>query len=85
MAVERWQLQEAKNRFSEVVRRARQDGPQIITFHGHDAVVIMDVHEYERLTDRRALPLVDFFQASPLVGEDLDLTRSTDAGRTVDL
>jgi prevent-host-death family protein len=40
-----WPLQDAKARFSEVVRRARQDGPQYVTVHGRDEVVIMTAEE----------------------------------------
>ncbi|MEU7750063.1 type II toxin-antitoxin system Phd/YefM family antitoxin [Nonomuraea sp. NPDC049158] len=43
------QLEGAKQRFSELVRRARDEGPQIITRHRQDVAVIMDVEEYRRL------------------------------------
>jgi prevent-host-death family protein len=81
---ERWQLQDAKNRLSEVVREAREQGPQIITVHGKDAVVVMSADEYRRLVPRKGT-LVEFFRRSPLVGVDLELTRSQDTGRAVDL
>ena len=45
----KWQLQEAKQRFSEVVRRAHDEGPQIVTRHGQDVAVIIDMDEYRRL------------------------------------
>jgi prevent-host-death family protein len=45
----RWQLQEAKQRFSEVVRHAESDGPQVVTRHGRDAVVIVAADEDRRL------------------------------------
>ncbi|MBX3461449.1 MAG: type II toxin-antitoxin system prevent-host-death family antitoxin [Planctomycetes bacterium] len=41
----RWQLQEAKNKLSEVVRRAIEEGPQTITVRGRDTVVISAVHD----------------------------------------
>lgn len=44
-----WRLQDAKARFSEVVRRARRDGPQHITVHGKDAVVVVGSDQFERL------------------------------------
>jgi prevent-host-death family protein len=44
-----WQLQEAKNRLSEVVRAAQDRGPQTITVRGKDAVVVMSAEEYERV------------------------------------
>jgi prevent-host-death family protein len=52
----RWQLQEAKQRFSEVVRRAKTEGPQMVTRHGADVVVVLEVEEYRRLQGQ----LVDF-------------------------
>lgn len=79
-----WQLQHAKNRFSEVVDRAREDGPQMITRRGVEAVVVLSVEDYRKLKDRQT-GLVDFFRASPLVGVELDLERDHDTGREVDL
>jgi prevent-host-death family protein len=49
-----WQLQEAKAKLSELVRRARSEGPQTITVRGEPAVVVISVEEYERLLARRA-------------------------------
>jgi prevent-host-death family protein len=45
----RWRLQDAKARFSEVVRQAQQHGPQRVTLHGKDAVVIVGADEFDRL------------------------------------
>jgi prevent-host-death family protein len=45
----RWRLQDAKARFSELVRRAREKGPQRVTVHGKDAVVVVDAEEWDRL------------------------------------
>jgi len=50
MAQRRWSVQDAKNRFSEVVEAARRE-PQTVTKHGKPAVVVVDVAEYERLRD----------------------------------
>lgn len=44
-----WQVQEAKQRFSEVVRRALSEGPQVVTRHGEPAVVVLAADEYRRL------------------------------------
>lgn len=44
-----WQVQEAKQRFSEVVRRALSEGPQVVTRHGEPAVVVVAADEYQRL------------------------------------
>lgn len=44
-----WPLQDAKNRLSEVVRRARDEGPQIVTVHGRRAAVVLSAEDYEAL------------------------------------
>ena len=80
----KWQLQDAKNRFSELVRKAREEGPQVITLHCRDAVVVVSAKEYGKLSRPRG-NLVDFFRKSPLVGAELDLGRSRDTGRRIDL
>lgn len=80
---EHWQLQEAKNRFSEVVQKALNDGPQFVTKHGVETVVIMSVATYRQLSQHRK-PLVDFFRESPLAKTDLDLERNRDLAREVD-
>jgi antitoxin Phd len=84
MATFKWQLQEAKNRLSEVVRKARSEGPQVITLHGADAAVVVSAQDFVRLSQRKG-KLVEFFRKSPLVGVDLDLARSRDTGRKIDL
>ena len=43
-----WQLQEAKNKLSEVVRRATTEGPQVISVHGKEAAVVVSIPEYRR-------------------------------------
>ena len=49
--MEHWQLQDAKNKFSEVVQKALEHGPQIITRRGIKTVVIMSVEDYQQLTN----------------------------------
>jgi prevent-host-death family protein len=82
-----WQLQAAKAQFSEVIRRARATGPQVITKQGREEVVILPIEQYKRLTERARQPrsLLEFFAESPLVGAGLDLKRKPDFGRAVDL
>jgi antitoxin Phd len=80
----KWQLQDAKNRLSELVRKAREEGPQVITLHGRDAVVVVSANDYGKLSRPRD-SLVDFFRKSPLVGVELDLIRSRDTGRRIEL
>jgi prevent-host-death family protein len=80
-----WKLEDAKARFSEVVRRARAEGPQRVTVRGRDSVVVVAVEEFDRLragaSPRR--PLVEFLRSLEL--DDLDLAREPDYGRDVAL
>ena len=82
-----WQLQTAKAQFSEVFRRARSEGPQWVTRQDKEAVVILPAEEFERLTGRarQAPSLARFFADSPLAGAGLDLERTPDYGRDVEL
>jgi len=81
-----WQLQTAKNRFSEVVRKAREEGPQTVTVHGKPAVVVVDAAEFERLSRKPAprLSLEEFLISGPAWPDDVvDAIndRSKDVGR----
>ena len=69
-----WSLQDAKNRFIEVVDRALSDGPQVVTRRGEEVVVVIARKEFARLQKSRP-GLVQFFRESPLVGVDLNLER----------
>ena len=62
-----WQLQEAKQRFSEVVRRALESGPQVVTRHGRAAVVVVAAGEFEALTGTRA-DFKAFLRGAPDLG-----------------
>ena len=79
-----WQLQDAKNKFSNLVDKAQHNGPQIVTKHGKDAVVVLSIDEYKKLIKPK-VSLVSFFQTSPLAKEDLDLTRSKETPRDIEL
>ncbi|MDR1183941.1 MAG: type II toxin-antitoxin system Phd/YefM family antitoxin [Coriobacteriales bacterium] len=74
---EEWQLQEAKNRFSEVVRQA-QRAPQTVTLHGKPSVVIVSFDEYLSLT-RPKKSLLEVMRSAPEGFEDLCLERSADS------
>jgi prevent-host-death family protein len=80
-----WALQDAKNRLSELVRQAREGGPQTITVHGRAAVVVVAASEFERLRRRPRGSLAEFFRRSPLSGANLDLERDRDTGRDTPL
>jgi antitoxin Phd len=80
-----WQLQEAKNKFSQVVQEALDGEPQIITRRGVEAVVVLSLAEYQKMIASRGR-LSDFFRRSPLVGVELDIEHDTsDARRDVGL
>lgn len=67
LGLARWRLQDAKARFSELVRRARETGPQRVTVHGKDAVVVVDADEWDRLSKPvSGRDLVDALARSPL-------------------
>ena len=74
MKKSRWQLQDAKNRLSEVVRKAREEGPQTITLHGNDLVVVVDAQQFDKLTRRSRGSLIEFFRESPLGGARLNIS-----------
>jgi antitoxin Phd len=84
---QRWQLQTAKAQFSEVFRRARERVPQVVTKQGKEAVVIIAIEEFERLTKRARQPksLSKFFAESPLAKVSIDFERKPDYGRAVEL
>ena len=66
-----WILQDAKARFSELVRRARTEGPQHVTVHGRDEVVVISAEEFHRLKgDRSGKLFVELMRNSPL--RDID-------------
>jgi antitoxin Phd len=69
-----WQLQEAKNRLSEVVDEALAGGPQVITRRGVETAVLLSYTDYQQML-LSGQKLSEFFRRSPLVGIDLDLSR----------
>jgi antitoxin Phd len=76
-----WQLQEAKNKLSEVVDLALKNGPQEITRHGKKTAVLLSMEDYRRLKARKGT-LADFFRDSPL--GDIVLERSKDLPRSIE-
>jgi prevent-host-death family protein len=73
----RWLLQDAKARFSELVRRVRAEGPQHVTVHGRNEVVVVAAEEFRRLKgDVTGASLVAALQASPYREIDLEPRRS---------
>jgi antitoxin Phd len=70
-----WQIQDAKNKLSEVISRALRQGPQLITRHGEKTVVVVAYAEYEKMRKSQG-KLSEFFRASPLAGVDLSRDKS---------
>ncbi|MBO0140399.1 type II toxin-antitoxin system prevent-host-death family antitoxin [Agrobacterium sp. Ap1] len=79
-----WKLEDAKARFSEVVRRARNEGPQHVTVRGQDSVVVISTEELAKLTrPEPEKPFVEFMESLGL--HTLDITRDDDRGRDIEL
>lgn len=79
-----WKLEDAKARFSEVVRRARGVGPQRVTVRGRPAVVVVAADEYDRLAPPvKGRSMLDLFAGLEELGE-LDIERDRDTGRDIE-
>jgi len=79
-----WQLQDAKNKFSSLVDTAQHKGPQVVTKHGKDAVVVLSIEKYQKLIKPKK-SLVKFLQGSPLASEKLNIKRIKDIPRDIEL
>lgn len=86
-----WQIQQAKQRFSEMMRAVASEGPQVITRHGEDVAVVVDIAEYRRLT-RPPADLAGILLGGPKLDDDtvdvfaeIEAQRKADFGRAVDL
>ena len=77
-----WELQEAKNKLSQVVKQAQQGNPQYITVHGKPTAVIVSIEDYQKLNQ----PPTSLSEAlmMPLIEHDLNLSRDRDIGRNLD-
>jgi antitoxin Phd len=81
-----WQLQDAKARFSEVVRRAVEQGPQHVTVNGEERAVVVSAQEYDRLVGHRTgRELVELLAASPLADVEFEHPPITGPVRDVTL
>ncbi len=78
--MKRWSLQDAKSRLSDLMRRAHEEGPQVITCHGRDAAVLVSAQSFRKLA-KPARSLVEFVRESPLSELNLEQRRRRDAGR----
>lgn len=81
-----WALQDAKARFSEVVRKAKTEGPQHITVHGREEVVVVSAEEYRRAKGQpTGQALVELLRDSPLRDVRIERTRTRARVRGVEL
>ena len=80
-----WQLQEAKARFSELVKRAREQGPQHVSVRGEPAVVVVSEEEFARLSAPRPSIVDHILAGAPWPDDLVDAinTRSRDPGRDI--
>ena len=85
-----WQIQDAKQRFSEMIRAVVHDGPQIITRHGEEVAVVVDIAEYRRLT-RPTVDLTGLLLGGPTLSDDavealaeVEAEHKADFGRPID-
>jgi prevent-host-death family protein len=80
-----WQLQEAKQKFSELVRRTLEEGPQVVTKHGEEVVGVVPVEEFRRISkDGEKMDFKEFLMSAPDLSV-LDLERPKEFPRDVDL
>ncbi len=79
-----WQLQEAKNKFSELVEKAQHEGPQFVTKHGKESIVVLSVEEYKKIIKPKS-NLFQFIQTSPLSKKSISIERDKSPGRDIEL
>jgi prevent-host-death family protein len=79
-----WQIQDAKQRFSEVLRAAATGGPQIVTRHGKEIAVVIDIDEYRQLRGQSS-SFMAFLRADPIADDTFEIERQSDLPREIDL
>lgn len=79
-----WQLQEAKNKFSQLVEKAQHEGPQFVTKHGKESVVVLSVEAYKKILTPNS-NLFQFIQTSPLSETKITIERDKSLGRDIEL
>jgi prevent-host-death family protein len=82
----RWQMQEAKARFGELVRKAGSEGPQVVTYRGVDTAVMLSMEDYKRMQPNKK-SFVDHILNGPKLDDDIvDMIneRSRDTGRDIE-
>ncbi len=84
MKLTKWKLQDAKNKFSEVIRKASDEGPQVVTKHGKESVIVLSIKDFKKLKQSKTT-LVEFFRNSPLTTVKLDTERDKSKSREIAL
>lgn len=79
-----WAVADAKAQLSKMIDRAISEGPQTITRRGRKAVVVVSADEWERKTKRTG-NLAEFFAAAPLRGTDIEIQRTQEGWREIEL
>jgi prevent-host-death family protein len=79
-----WQVQEAKQRFSEVIRAAQAGEAQIVTRHGDEVAVVIDIAEYRRLKGE-SISFMDYLRVEPVADVEFEIERRHDSAREIDL
>lgn len=80
----RWQVQEAKQRFSELLRATATGEPQIVTKHGEAVAVVIDYAVYEHLRGTK-VSLLDYVGSHGTMADDFETERARDLPREIDL
>jgi prevent-host-death family protein len=80
-----WQLQEAKNNLSQLIKQAASGEAQVVTVHGRPTAVVVSAEDYAKLFRRRGGKLSTALLRPDIAGEDLDFSRDRDTGRNVEL
>ncbi len=82
--MEKWQVQEAKAKFSEMVQKAKKE-PQHITYRGEEIAVLVSIEEYNKITKNNKPSFVELMRNSPFLGEELEIERDKSMGRDIEL
>jgi prevent-host-death family protein len=79
----KWQMQDAKSRFAELVRKAGSEGPQVVTYRGVDTAVVLSIEEYKKLQSKQRSFVDHLFSGPKFDDEIVDMIneRSRDTGR----
>jgi len=81
-----WQMQDAKARFAELIRKATDEGPQVVTHRGVETAVVLSMKDFRRL-DGTHPSFADYLLSGPRLDDDAIAAindRSKDAGRDVE-